>query len=208
LGIEKKTLNALHNTAVFKRRVKVLARLVSRELHGGGSVLDLGCGDGSIARAVMHERAEYEIRGLDVLVRPHTWIPVDLFDGQEIPFPDNSFDWITIIDVLHHTDDPQALLAEARRVARLGIVVKDHSREGVGAYSTLRFMDWVGNRGHNVRLPYNYLARDDWKSILAETGLVAKTWTEDLRLYPFPFNVLFDRQLHFVATLVRDRRDR
>src|SRR5437588_9417385 len=147
----------------FKRRVRVLSRLLAQELQGGRSILDLGCGDGSIAKAIMDQRPEYEIRGIDVLERPQTWIPVDLFDGQRIPFPDKSFDWVTIVDVLHHTDDPQLLLAEASRMARLGIIVKDHLREGFAAYSTLRLMDWVGNSGHNVRLPYNYLSKDDWK---------------------------------------------
>jgi ubiquinone/menaquinone biosynthesis C-methylase UbiE len=188
----------------FQRRVRVLARLLSRELHQGRSVLDLGCGDGSVARAIMTERPEYEFRGIDVVKRPHTWIPVDLFDGQTIPFPDHSFDWVTMVDVLHHTNDPKVLLAEARRVARLGIVIKDHSREGFAAYSTLRFMDWVGNRGHGVALPYNYLSKDGWNRVLAETGLVAATWTENLHLYPIPFTFIFDRQLHFIATLVAD----
>lgn len=186
----------------FRRRVRVLARLLSRELHGGRSVLDLGCGDGLVARAIMDERPEYEIRGIDVFKRPRTLIPVDLFDGQKIPFPDKSFDWITLVDVLHHTDAPQVLLAEAGRVARIGIVIKDHLREGFAAYSTLRFMDWVGNRGHDVKLLYNYLSMDDWNRVLAETALVARTWNEDLHLYPIPFNLLFDRRLHFVATVV------
>ena len=191
----------------FQRRVRVLARLLSRELHGGRSVLDLGCGDGSVAKAIMTERPEYEFRGIDVIQRPHTWIPVDLFDGRTIPFPNKSFDWVTIVDVLHHTNTPVVLLAEARRVARLGIVIKDHSCDGFAAYSTLRFMDWAGNRGHHVALPYNYLSKDGWKRVLAETGLVTTTWRSDLHLYPSPFTFIFDRQLHFIATLEATRHE-
>jgi SAM-dependent methyltransferase len=195
-------LNVLHDRLVFRRRVRVLARLLAAELHDGHSVLDLGCGDGSIARAIMEARPEYEFRGLDVIKRPHTWIPVELFDGHTIPFPDQSFDWITVVDVLHHTRAPQALLAEARRVARLGVIVKDHVRGGPFAAATLRIMDWVGNRGHHIALPYNYLSKDDWSRVLADTALVAVTWTTDLHLYPAPFTYVFDRGLHFVATLV------
>ncbi len=50
---------------------------------------------------------------------------------------------------------PARLLAEAKRVSRGGIVIKDHFREGVLADATLRFMDWVGNAQHGVVLPYN-----------------------------------------------------
>lgn len=51
------------------------------------------------------------------------------------------------------------------RVARRGVVIKDHLREGPLAGPTLRLMDWVGNRGHDVRLPYNYLSRRKWTAI-------------------------------------------
>jgi len=205
LRIDKRTLNALHDTLAFKRRVRVLAKLVAKELHGGQSVLDIGCGDGSIAKAIVAERPEYDIRGLDVFKRPHAWIPVDVFDGWTIPLPDRSVDWITIVDVLHHTDDPKVLLAESARVARLGVVLKDHLCDGFAAYPTLRLMDWVGNRGHDVRLVYNYLSKDEWEHVFAAASLIATTWTEDLHLYPVPFNAIFDRHLHFVATLTPAR---
>ena len=41
-------------------------------------------------------------------------------------------------------------------MAARGIVLKDHTRNGLFSGSTLRFMDWVGNARHGVRLPYNY----------------------------------------------------
>jgi ubiquinone/menaquinone biosynthesis C-methylase UbiE len=46
--------------------------------------------------------------------------------------------------VLHHTNDPEVLLREAQRVALKAVVLKDHTRNGLLAYTTLRFMDWVG----------------------------------------------------------------
>ena len=30
---------------------------------------------------------------------------------------------------------------------------------------TLAFMDWVGNKGHDVRLPYNYLSKAEWTAV-------------------------------------------
>lgn len=200
-AVEKKLLNSVHDRAVFRRRVRILSALLAEELAAGGSVLDLGCGDGSIARAIMDSKPGLTFRGIDVLVRPHTQIPVELFDGHTIPARDGSYDWVTIVDVLHHTDDPGRLVAEAARVARRGVVIKDHLREGVGAYATLRFMDWVGNKGHDIRLPYNYLSRAEWEAIFAKTGISARSWRESLSLYPFPASLLFDRHLHFIATL-------
>lgn len=203
MSVEKRLLNAIHKNAVSNRRVRVLSRLLADEFSEGESVLDLGCGDGSIAKALMEGRPGLSIRGIDVMRRPEVRIPFDLYDGVTIPFPNRSFDWIMVIDVLHHTDEPKDLLAEAARVARLGVVVKDHLREGICAYSTLRFMDWVGNKGHDVRLPYNYYSRSEWKQLVLETGLGVKTWRERLNLYGAPFTFLFDRNLHFVATFLK-----
>ena len=149
----------------------------------------------------MDRKPGLTFHGIDVLIRPHTHIPVQLFDGRTIPAADDAFDWVTIVDVLHHTDDPGLLVAEAARVARKGVIIKDHLREGFAAHATLRFMDWVGNKGHDVRLPYNYLNRAEWDAVFARAGIQARTWREALSLYPFPASLVFDRGLHFIATL-------
>lgn len=201
MAVEKKILNAAHSRAVFQRRIRVLSEHISVMLGTEGTVLDLGCGDGSLAKAVMDRKPRLTFRGIDVFVRPRTAIPVEIFDGATIPAASGSFDWVTIVDVLHHTDNPGHLVAEAARVARKGVVIKDHLRDGPFAHRTLRFMDWVGNKGHDVRLPYNYLSRQEWEAMFGQVGLKTQTWRENLALYPFPANLLFDRGLHFVASL-------
>jgi len=181
--------------------VKVLARHLATIIPSGGTVLDLGAGDGSIAQALMTLRPDLSILGVDVLIRPHTLIPVEPYDGVTLPFPDNAFDYVTLVDVLHHTDDPVAVMSEAARVARQGVVIKDHRVEGAFARPTLRIMDWVGNRGHDVRLPYNYLTPGQWDVAFGKSGLKELRRIESLDLYPPPFGWVFDRGLHFVALL-------
>ena len=133
--------------------------------------------------------------------RPHSFIPIQLFDGQTIPFPDAAFDAVTFVDVLHHTDDPSVLLHEARRASRGIVLIKDHYADGVGAPLTLRLMDWVGNAPHGVRLPYNYWTRSQWQRAWEQQGLDAARVATELALYPWPLSLLFDRSLHFVAEL-------
>lgn len=198
----KQALNAVHSVAVFNRRIRVLAGHIARHLDEG-TVLDVGCGDGTLAKAVMALKPQLRFSGIDVFLRPTVAIPATAYDGVTIPFEDNAFDWVTIVDVLHHTDDPAAVLAECRRVARKGVVIKDHLREGVMADTTLRFMDWVGNRGHDVRLPYNYLSKAEWSAVFDRAGVATVKSDERLGIYPTPFGSLFDRGLHFVATTQR-----
>lgn len=197
----KPLLNAVHGAAVFDRRVRVLATHLANAIPGRGTVLDLGCGDGAVAVELMRLRPDLRAEGVDVMRRPRTHIPVSLYDGVTLPFGAGNFDYVTIVDVLHHTEDPAAVLAEAARVARRGVVVKDHLLEGLLAGPTLRFMDWVGNRGHDVVLPYNYLTRRQWMEAFSLARLTKVSSTERLGLYPPPFRWLFERNLHFVALL-------
>ena len=203
----KSLLNAVHNSAVFNRRVQVLARHLAEAIPGPGRVLDLGSGDGSIAVALMQLRPDLGVEGVDVMLRPRTQIPVTRYDGVTLPFEDRSFDFVTIVDVLHHTADPAAVLAEGARVARNGVVLKDHLLEGFLAGATLRFMDWVGNRGHDVVLPYNYLSRDGWRQAFERAGVTPVSTKDRLGLYPAPFSWGFDRRLHFVTLLKRRSSD-
>jgi SAM-dependent methyltransferase len=201
--IASQALNSLHSVAVMKRRVRQLARALANAADGDGLVLDVGCGDGTVAQATESLRPGLQFSGVDVFLRPNIAIPAQIYDGETIPHLGGAFDYVTIVDVLHHTDDPARVLGECLRVARRGVIIKDHIQEGFLARPTLRFMDWVGNRGHGVRLPYNYLTRQQWTAVFASVGASPAYWSEQLGLYPAPFNLLFERQLHFVARLER-----
>ena len=201
MRLAKAALNKTHGALVFRRRVQILADLLQSEIPTGTHILDVGTGDGSIAASIASKRPDLTIEGLDVLVRPNAQIAVAAFDGAHIPFDNGSVDVVSFVDVLHHTDDPLILLREAARVARRYVLIKDHLRDGLFATQTLRFMDWVGNYGHDVVLPYNYLRSADWHRLFREASLEPKEWNGNLKLYPFPMSMLFGRGLHFITLL-------
>lgn len=194
-------IGEVHGRYVHSRRVQILADHLAACFSADARVLDCGCGDGLIARLIMQRRPDVDVTGVDVLVRPHTHIPVDWFDGATLPYPDNSFDAVMFVDVLHHTDDPTILLKEARRVARAMVVLKDHTRDGLFAEATLRFMDDVGNAHHGVARTYNYWPKATWLQAFAALDLTIDSWNKDLRIYSAPANWVFGRSLHFVARL-------
>lgn len=194
----------VHDKAIFGRRVNVLTNHFLNAIpQGPQKILDLGSGSGTIARMIMDNRPEVEITGVDILIRPNTLIPMIEYDGDHIPFEDNHFDYVTIADVLHHTPDPAAVLKEAARVAKNGVIIKDHLVEGFMAEEILGFMDWVGNKGYNVRLIYNFLNRKQWTDAIDGAGLKIDVWNDKLNIYPMPFSLIFDAKLHFITRLIK-----
>jgi SAM-dependent methyltransferase len=191
----------VHDGVIHGRRLARLGDLLAPMFPPNAHVLDVGTGDGRLAAALQHARVDCRFEGIDVLVRDDTAIPVRAFDGRTIPAADRSVDAVLLVDVLHHAVDPELLLCEAARVARQCVVVKDHVREGIGAGSTLRLMDWVGNAHHGVRLPYNYWTPEQWQAALAQAGLSARSWRRELGLYPRPVTWICDRSLHVLALL-------
>jgi hypothetical protein len=116
-------------------------------------------------------------------------------------------DIVALFDVLHHAQDGHALLREAARVARRGVVVKDHICDGALARWTLRFMDRVGNERHGVALPHRYWSSSEWKAAIAGLSLEPAAWeVGGLGLYPWPGSLVFGRSLHLFARL--DHRPR
>lgn len=194
-------IGRLHNQHVLSRRVRVLAGHLAGLLPAEGDVLDVGCGDGQIARLILERRPGLRLAGVDVVPRATTALPVTMFDGVTLPFPDGSRDAVMFVDVLHHTGDPMVLLREAARVSRRWVLIKDHHRDGLLAGPTLRFMDWVGNARFGVALPYNYWPQRRWSAAFAELGLVRERSLTALGLYPAWADWVFGRGLHFITLL-------
>ncbi|MBM80876.1 MAG: SAM-dependent methyltransferase [Planctomycetaceae bacterium] len=194
-------VGGLRERFVAERRASVLCSQLSALLPRDASILDVGCGDGFLASQIMRQRDDLQLQGIDVLMRPKIYIPIQEFDGINISLEDNSVDVVMFVDVLHHTEDPNVLLQEACRVARQAVVLKDHLRNGFLAHTTLRFMDWVGNAHHGVALPYNYWSRQEWMRAFDDLKLSIDEWEDSFQLYSLPTNWLFGRDLHFAARL-------
>ena len=194
-------MDTVHGGLVHQRRTQVLSRHFAEVIPEGSEVLDVGCGDGLIASLVQAARPDLQIRGVDIAARPDTHIPVTEFDGLSLPFGDDAFDTVMIVDVLHHADQPTTLLGEVARVAREAVVLKDVTPLGPLSDATLRFMDWVGNARHGVPLPYRFFSQAEWRDAFASTGLRVVEQRRRLGLYPLPWSLLFEKRMHFILRL-------
>jgi SAM-dependent methyltransferase len=194
-------IESVHGRYVHKRRTSVLSCWCSRLIPSNSRVLDVGCGDGQLARLIADKRSDISICGIDVRQRKDSAMLVETFDGKSIPYGKDSFDVVMLVDVIHHADQPITLLRDAARVAKQAILIKDHLVEGTFAYLTLQLMDWIGNARHGVSLPYNYWTLAKWHGVFDELRLNITFWESNLRLYPFPADLILGRSLHFIALL-------
>jgi len=85
-----------------------------------GTVLDVGCGRGDFCAALLEKG--YEVTGIDInylrAKQASGLADVSVGDCRALPFKERSFDIVSIMQVLHHIEKPEAALDEISRVAK------------------------------------------------------------------------------------------
>ncbi|MCK6554377.1 class I SAM-dependent methyltransferase [Candidatus Binatia bacterium] len=110
-----------------------LALVEQAAIAPGDRVLDIGCGTGSLSLAIARARPGAKVTGLDpdakALARAERRAAREGFSvrfdrgfGDELPYPDASFERVVSSLVLHHltSDEKRKTLAEARRALVTG----------------------------------------------------------------------------------------
>lgn len=196
-------LRSLHEP-VYARRLAALSDLIVRELKPGDRVLDVGCGTGRLAQALLEHSGRPEsltVHGVETRPRAECVVPVTSYDGGSLPFEARAFDVVIVADVLHHTADPKRVLEECCRVARRLVVVKDHKVEGCCARWRLRLLDWAANAPYDVPCTYRYATLTEWRAMFAALPVRVRSELVSMQLYPTGWNWFFGRQLQYFAVL-------
>ena len=90
------------------------------------TVVEIGCGDGALLHALAgHGLAErfdgFELSRPAAAIAAGRGIPgagrIEAYDGERVPAEDGAYDMAVVSHVLEHVPEPDALLAEAARVA-------------------------------------------------------------------------------------------
>ncbi len=94
--------------------------------HRSGRHLDLGTGEDAVFVGALHRRTRLDVVGADphagylaTARRHHPGLSLVRVEDR-LPFADGAFDSVSMLDVLEHTRDDHAALAEVRRVLRPG----------------------------------------------------------------------------------------
>jgi SAM-dependent methyltransferase len=171
----------------LKRARQVVDPVLPWLKTGTGNLLDFGCGLAHIACIIKQETGR-SITGLDVRRFPYTCpeVPIEVFDGKTIPFPDNAFETTVIFTVLHHTPDPRASLQEVLRVSRRSVLLCEDllvNRRQV-------FIETVKDSVANGFLPHmtlQYRMETEWEQMFKEMGLTVRNKTYHSSSFIFRF---------------------
>lgn len=132
-----------------------------------GLVLDLGAGEGWVGSALTRW-GERRVVAADVEPFLRTRLPYFVFDGRSLPLPNGAVDTVVLSLVLHHASDPDALLAEALRVARGRVVITESTYRWEWERRALEWADrWV-NRQRSpdaarwAQAPLHFRRVDEW----------------------------------------------
>jgi 2-polyprenyl-3-methyl-5-hydroxy-6-metoxy-1,4-benzoquinol methylase len=198
---------ALHHQAIHVPRVERIARGMAELADGAGTMLDIGCGNGLLARRIAELARADTVRGVDVMVRDETSVPVAHYDGEHLPFDDATFDVITVCDVLHHAADPRAVVKDAMRVLRPNgrLVIKDHFRLGSVSNAVLLAMDMLGNYSTGVLVRGTYLSPPQWVDLVAAAGGTVDKLVWPFEVHALPWRIVTRSEYQFLMRVVPRR---
>jgi ubiquinone/menaquinone biosynthesis C-methylase UbiE len=137
-------------------------------LKSKDNVLDVGSGNGILCYEL--RKRGFSVTALDV--RNLSFIDnikPAIYDGLKMPLRDVSVDVLLLITVLHHTQSPERVLGEAKRVAKKIIVIEETYSNIINKYLTY-FIDSVFNFeffGH----PHTNKTDADWRDLFERLGL-------------------------------------
>jgi len=190
---------------IFSRQEKLILDLVSPV--AGESLLQVGCGTGNYLG--LFRRQKCLLTGLDSSAdaleqaRIKLGSSCELVQGNaaSLPFSDNEFDIVMIMNGPRILDDPQKVLAEAVRVSRNRVFVGFYNRHSfAGAGQSIRkLFDIQGAsamRLFSIREMKSVIHKAmanpylTWGSVIYFPGLVYKLFSEPEELFPMRKNPL------------------
>jgi ubiquinone/menaquinone biosynthesis C-methylase UbiE len=158
---------------VYGHRCRWTARKLMPFVKPTDRILDVGAGDCRLD-VLLEKKVGCEVVPVDVEDFNETELPLTMFDGKRLPFPDDSFDAVLLIFVLHHAEDAHAVLAEARRVSRKSVIVFEDVTSNFWDRMMFRgFHHWLA-WSEKISYPFREWRPLQWTQLATSLGMSEK----------------------------------
>ena len=147
------------------------------------TVLDVGCAGGFMTEAIAEKGAN--VTGIDpaqdaiAAARSHAEqsglsVRYDVGVGEQLPYPDDSFDAVVCVDVLEHVSDLQKVISEIARVLKPGgmFLFDTINRNPIARLATITIAeDVLGLLPQGTHDPEMYIRPKELLSAFSKVGL-------------------------------------
>lgn len=183
LFVPKNTLRKVYNKLDGQEAEKRLD-FIKSHLLGVQSVLDVGAGSGRFGK-LLADKCGIKVEGVDVVDYLDSPIPFHVYDGKKLPFPDNSFDTVITLFVLHHCSFQEELFTEMVRVAKKKIIILEDCYETLPQHLFTLWNDYHTNILQGWIKVIKGLAKPDiTKMPMPLTQRSVDGWKRFFRSYP------------------------
>ena len=177
-------VHAYEGTAIARAVNAGRIALMDRYLADSAQVLDYGAGTGDFVRTA--RRSGFLMKGFEVLPQAATWLKKEDLFAWDV----NTFDAVTLWDVIEHLQDPEIVLRAVRKGAHLfasvpvfddlkAIRASKHYRPGEHLYywTAQGFIDWMALYG------FRLLEQSEHETDAGREGIAAFAFVRDLADY-------------------------
>ncbi len=176
-----------------KKRAQKLVDRIYPYLQNSRRIIDIGSGTGYIT-SLLKEKGK-TIQAVDIANNSFVKdLHVTIYNGEKLPFKDNSFDTSLLITVLHHTDNPEKVLMEAIRVSKEIIVIETGYANLFGKIAIV-FIDTLANL--TIKINWSSFRTDNqWKELFKKLNLKIVSSSKD---FDMQMGIKYSHPLYFLS---------
>jgi ubiquinone/menaquinone biosynthesis C-methylase UbiE len=178
------TNNVLYRFLVNGYKKKLQALMKDLPVKNG---LEIGSGEGFIIDYIREVRPEIRLVGSDISpalvqgsAKSQPYAAWNVFQGENLPFKDSSFDLVLACEVMEHLHAPSEVFAEIKRVARRYVLISVPQEPVWRVLNMMRMKylrDFGNTPGHYQHWSVSGIEREVEKYLRIERVETAFPWT-------------------------------